>query len=215
MDVLRWHVETQLITPEQKASELVSPAEDGGFRSESFLKKAFVTVAHLIGLEKKFTPRGMRRTFNDLARVANIITDRPRSSVSRHSATMRRTLSLSPRRSGMSPKRRSNEPMTGIRKSSCLAIHRMSHGRCDRRKGSRFDWWLATTTYARCEMSSGTCPSIEIRHSGESRVVVRPNRRNHLPVTRLPGLVHDAVGRRPATGPRSPCTLPARATCTR
>ena len=26
----------------------------------------------LIGLEKKFTPRGMRRTFNDLARVANV-----------------------------------------------------------------------------------------------------------------------------------------------
>jgi integrase len=72
MDVLRWHVETQLVTPEQKASELLFPAEDGGFRSESFLKKAFVTVGHLIGLEKQFTPRGMRRTFNDLARVANV-----------------------------------------------------------------------------------------------------------------------------------------------
>jgi hypothetical protein len=29
-------------------------------------------VGGLIGLKKKFTPRGMRRTFNDLARVANV-----------------------------------------------------------------------------------------------------------------------------------------------
>jgi integrase len=72
IDVLRWHVDTQLTTPEQRVSELLFPAEDGGFRSESFLKKAFATVSQLIGLNKKFTPRGMRRTFNDLARVANV-----------------------------------------------------------------------------------------------------------------------------------------------
>ena len=72
MDVLRWHVETQLTTPEQKASALLFPAEGGGFRSECFLTKAFATVGQLIGLKKKFTPRGMRRTFNDLARVANV-----------------------------------------------------------------------------------------------------------------------------------------------
>ena len=72
IEVLRWHVDTQLVTPEQKASELLFPAEDGAFRSESFLKKAFTTVAQLIGLKKSLTPRGMRRTFNDLARVANV-----------------------------------------------------------------------------------------------------------------------------------------------
>jgi hypothetical protein len=72
MDVLRRHVGTQLETPEQKASELLFPAEDGGFRSVSFLKKAFATVGQLTGLTKTFTPRGMRRTFNDLARVANV-----------------------------------------------------------------------------------------------------------------------------------------------
>jgi hypothetical protein len=32
MDVLRWHLETQLVTPEQKASELLFPAEDGRSR---------------------------------------------------------------------------------------------------------------------------------------------------------------------------------------
>jgi integrase len=72
MDVLRWHTQSQLTTPEQKASELLFPAEDGSFRSPSFLKKAFPIVGGLIGLKKKFTPRGMRRTFNDLARTANV-----------------------------------------------------------------------------------------------------------------------------------------------
>ena len=72
MAVLRWHVETQLETPEQKASELLFPAEDGGLRSASFQKKAFATVGALIGLNKQITPRGMRRTFNDLARAANV-----------------------------------------------------------------------------------------------------------------------------------------------
>ena len=33
LDVLRWHIATQLTTPEQKASELLFPAEDGGFRT--------------------------------------------------------------------------------------------------------------------------------------------------------------------------------------
>jgi integrase len=72
MDVLRWHLATQLMTPEQQASELLFPAEDGRFRSENFLKKAFARTAHLIGLNKKFTPRGMRRTFNDLMRLAKV-----------------------------------------------------------------------------------------------------------------------------------------------
>lgn len=72
IDVLRWHVDTQLATPEQKQSELLFPADEGGFRSECFLTKSFAAVGGLIGLKKNFTPRGMRRTFNDLARVANV-----------------------------------------------------------------------------------------------------------------------------------------------
>jgi integrase len=72
VDVLQWHVDTQLTTPGQKASELLFPGEDGSFRSESFLKKAFATVGRLVGLNKKFTPRGMRRTFNDLMRIAKV-----------------------------------------------------------------------------------------------------------------------------------------------
>jgi len=72
LDVLRWHVETQLQTPEQIASDLLFPRNDGLYRSESALKKAFGEVGRVIGLSKKFTPRGMRRTFNDLARAAKV-----------------------------------------------------------------------------------------------------------------------------------------------
>jgi integrase len=72
MDVLRWHLDTQLLTPEQKESALLFPADDGGFRSECFLQKSFETVGGLIGLKKNFTPSGMRRTFNDLMRLAKV-----------------------------------------------------------------------------------------------------------------------------------------------
>ncbi len=72
IDVLRWHVETQLETPEQEASDLLFPREDGGLRTESCLTKAFNVVGQLVGLKKRFTPSGMRRTFNDLARAANV-----------------------------------------------------------------------------------------------------------------------------------------------
>jgi hypothetical protein len=36
------------------------------------LNKPFADVAEQIGLGKKFTQRGFRRTFNDLARAANV-----------------------------------------------------------------------------------------------------------------------------------------------
>ena len=72
VDVLRWHIATQLTTPEQKGSELLFPAEDGGFRSRSALKKPFVTVATAIGLTKHVSPKAMRRTFQDLARAAEV-----------------------------------------------------------------------------------------------------------------------------------------------
>jgi integrase len=72
MDVLRWHADTQLETPEQRASDLLFPAEDGRLRSEHILRKPFARVSALIGLPIHFTPRGLRRTFNDLARIANV-----------------------------------------------------------------------------------------------------------------------------------------------
>ncbi len=72
MDVLRWHVSTQLETAEQKESDLLFPALTGGFRAPSVLNKPFAEVAEAIGITKRFTQRGLRRTFNDLARAAHV-----------------------------------------------------------------------------------------------------------------------------------------------
>lgn len=70
--VLRWHVETQLSTPEQQESELLFPALHGGYRTASVLNKPFADVVDHIQLGRKFTQRGMRRTFNDLTRAAKV-----------------------------------------------------------------------------------------------------------------------------------------------
>jgi integrase len=72
IDVLRWHVETQLTTPEQRDSELLFPSVNGGYRSPSVLNKPFSDVVEEMGLGKRFTQRGLRRTFNDLARTARV-----------------------------------------------------------------------------------------------------------------------------------------------
>ena len=72
VEILRWHVDTQLLSPEQQESELLFPSITGGFRAGSVLNKPFALIAREIGLTKHFTVRGCRRTFNDLARVAGI-----------------------------------------------------------------------------------------------------------------------------------------------
>jgi integrase len=72
MSVLRWHVETQLTTPEQEASDLLFPSVKGGFRSPSVLNGPMAEVAEDLGLGKQISQRALRRTFNDLARVAKV-----------------------------------------------------------------------------------------------------------------------------------------------
>jgi hypothetical protein len=51
---------------------LLFPSEIGGFRSRSCLDKPFANVAKAIDLKKQISPRAMRRTFQDLARAAEI-----------------------------------------------------------------------------------------------------------------------------------------------
>ena len=72
LEVLKWHVETQLLTDEQKASDLLFPREDGGVRDPKLLRKPFDHVATLLSLMKRITPRAMRRSFQDLARSAQV-----------------------------------------------------------------------------------------------------------------------------------------------
>jgi integrase len=70
--VLKWHVDTQLRTGEQQASDLLFPSITGGFRSPTVLNKPLAAVAEDLMLEKKITQRALRRTFNDLARAAQV-----------------------------------------------------------------------------------------------------------------------------------------------
>ncbi len=72
VDVLNWHVATQLTTPEQDRSDLLFPSIKGQFRAPTVLNKPFAHVSQEMGLGYEFTQRGMRRTFNDLARAAKV-----------------------------------------------------------------------------------------------------------------------------------------------
>ncbi len=72
MDILRWHVETQLVEGKQQDSELLFPSTTGGFRAPTVLNKPFKVVAEEVGLGHKFTQRGLRRTFQDMARNSQI-----------------------------------------------------------------------------------------------------------------------------------------------
>src|SRR6185312_14048834 len=53
-------------------SDLLFPSETGGFRAASALDKPFRLVGEAIKLKKRVTSRAMRRTFQDLARNADI-----------------------------------------------------------------------------------------------------------------------------------------------
>ena len=72
MDVLRWHVGTQLRTPQQVESDLLFPSVLGSFRAPCVLNGPIAEVAEELGLGKKITQRALRRTFNDLARAAKV-----------------------------------------------------------------------------------------------------------------------------------------------
>ena len=72
MDVLRWHVNEQLLHAAMRMSDLLFPSISGGFRARSVLDKPFDQISKAVGLKFNFTPRGMRRTYQDLARAAGI-----------------------------------------------------------------------------------------------------------------------------------------------
>jgi hypothetical protein len=72
MAVLRWHVDTQLDTPEQQDSDLLFPSITGGFRTPKVLNQPMAEVATELGLTKTITQKALRRTFNDLARAAQV-----------------------------------------------------------------------------------------------------------------------------------------------
>jgi integrase len=83
ISVLRWHIETQLRTDEQRSSDLLFPSENGGFRSQKILNAPLAQIAAELGIARKFTQRGLRRTYHDEMR-ANGINDVVIRSISGH-----------------------------------------------------------------------------------------------------------------------------------
>ena len=71
MDLLRWHVE-RLPEGPMTDSVLLFPSTTGKYRTGSCLAKPFREVCAALELKKKLTPKGMRRTFQDLARAAEV-----------------------------------------------------------------------------------------------------------------------------------------------
>jgi integrase len=71
MQILKQHLE-QLPDGPMSESELLFPARHGGYRARSVLDKPFAAICTLLKLKKKITPRAMRRTFQDLARAAQL-----------------------------------------------------------------------------------------------------------------------------------------------
>lgn len=57
LDVLRWHVDEQILHTPMRMSELLFPSVTGGFRARSVLDKPFDEVSKAIGLKINFTPR--------------------------------------------------------------------------------------------------------------------------------------------------------------
>lgn len=71
MNILRWHSD-ELPLGKMRDSELLFPSEAGGFRSQTLLGKPFEDVCKHLKLGKRVTPKGMRRTFQDLARQVGV-----------------------------------------------------------------------------------------------------------------------------------------------
>lgn len=71
ISVLRWHV-ARLPDGAMTMSDLLFPSAVGSFIGPTTLLVPFVKVAEALGLKKLVTPRAMRRTFQDLARAAEV-----------------------------------------------------------------------------------------------------------------------------------------------
>jgi integrase len=83
IEILKWHAD-RLPKGPMRDSELLFPSETGSYRAPSCLDGPFSEVTAKLEWKKKITPRAMRRTFQDLARTAEV-RDVVTRSVSGHS----------------------------------------------------------------------------------------------------------------------------------
>ncbi len=124
VDILRRHAD-ELPEGKMEESELLFPSRQGKFRAASVLAKPFAAVHKALGLRKKITPRAMRRTFQDLARAAEITNVVTRSISGHHTEAMQEHYS-SPAEA---------EQRAGLAKVVDLAGAREAMARPDGRRG--------------------------------------------------------------------------------
>ena len=70
MEVLEVHAAS--LRGARKRSDLLFPSKRAGIMSRSVLDKPFTKVSKEIGLPFSLTPRGMRRTYQDLGRELGV-----------------------------------------------------------------------------------------------------------------------------------------------
>ncbi len=70
LEILREHAAA--LEGRARASDLLFPSETGDLRTRNVLAKPFAVIGAELGLPFKLTPKGMRRTFNDVARAAGV-----------------------------------------------------------------------------------------------------------------------------------------------
>lgn len=68
--ILKAH--SDALTGKMAESDLLFPSDMGTLRTRNVLAKPFAAIASELGITFRLTPRGMRRTFNDAARVAGV-----------------------------------------------------------------------------------------------------------------------------------------------
>lgn len=71
VDILREHADSLPEGP-MRSSDLLFPSAVGGFRSSTCLTKPMAAVLKATGITKHITPRAMRRTYQDLTRLAKV-----------------------------------------------------------------------------------------------------------------------------------------------
>lgn len=72
IDVLRWHVDTNLDEGAMRESGLLFPSVRGTIRFTASLQKPFAGAARIAGITKQISAKAMRRMFQDITRAADV-----------------------------------------------------------------------------------------------------------------------------------------------
>jgi integrase len=72
IEVLRWHVETQIPEGPPRDSEYLFPSNKGTPRLATTMNKPFAEISRQMGLPFCLSVHGMRRTFNDMALASGV-----------------------------------------------------------------------------------------------------------------------------------------------